>query len=145
LRGVERWEENWRVIAPTGARRVRLPRGSTERKALARELRALPAGSPVVLLDRPPRGSARCALTAEQAGVALERSYLAFPSASAPAYLVEDVRATIAAFVRGILAVPPGSRTALPLRVALQLLRLPGAWRLLRVVAPGRLAVGRRA
>jgi hypothetical protein len=144
LQGVKRWEENWRAIAPPAAIRADVPRSFSDRQACASELRSLPAGSPVVLVAAAPRAGAGCRQVAEHARLTIERNYLAFPSAAAPAYLVEDERASAQVFVQTVLTVPPQSRLALPMQAALRLLRLFGAWRFLRLVAPGRVAVGRR-
>lgn len=144
MRRVKRWEQNWRLIAPLGARRIRVPRSRRERRALADRLRRLPAGSAVVLAGAAPRAGARSRALAARAGLALDRTYLAFPSADAPAYLVEDAPASVRAFVRSVLVVPPGSTAALPFHAVVRLLRTGGAWRLLRVLAPGRVVVARR-
>jgi hypothetical protein len=145
LHGVMRWEENWRAIAPPSATRVRVGRSSSDRQACVRELRSLRAGSPVVLVAAAPRARARCTQVAEHGLLAIERYYLAFPSATAPAYLVEEERAAARVFVQTVLTVPPQSTLALPMQAALRLLRLFGAWSFLRLFAPGRVAVCRRA
>ena len=144
MHGVTRWEENWRAIAPLSATRAHVPRSSSDRQACASELRSLPVGSPVVLVAAAPRAGARCREVAAHGRLAIEQSYLAFPSATAPAYLVEDERATAQAFVQSVLTVPPQSTLALPMQAALRLLRLFRAWRFLRLFAPGRVVVGRR-
>jgi hypothetical protein len=58
--------------------------------------------------------------------------------------LVEEERAAARVFVQTVLTVPPQSTLALPMQAALRLLRLFGAWRFLRLFAPGRVVVGRR-
>ena len=73
-----------------------------------------------------------------------EREYLAFPSAEAPAYLVEDEPASVRVFVQTVLAVPPRTALALPMHLAFRVLRSFGTWRLTRMLAPGRVVVGRR-
>jgi hypothetical protein len=74
----------------------------------------------------------------------LERTYLAFPSAEAPAYLVEDEPAPVRVFLKTILVVPPRSRWSFPMLAAVHILRSLGMWRLVQALAPGRLLVGRR-
>jgi hypothetical protein len=74
----------------------------------------------------------------------LERTYLAFPSCDAPAYLVEDAPAAARAFVTTVLAVPPHTTSSLPLLAALRILRSIGTRRCMRLVAPGHVVVGRR-
>jgi hypothetical protein len=144
LKGDSRWRSNWRVVAPAGARRVELPRSRFARRTSERGLRGLSAGTPVVLAAGAPGAGRRCRRVAARAGITLEREYLAFPSAEAPAYLVENARGPRSVFVQTVLAVPPRSPLALPIQVLFSLLRLAGAWGLLGVLAPGRLAVGRR-
>jgi hypothetical protein len=72
----------------------------------------------------------------------LDRSYLAFPSAAAPAYLVEDSPEAIALFARSVLVAPPRARFALAIEVVLLVVRRLRLWWLVRLLAPGRLAVG---
>jgi hypothetical protein len=81
---------------------------------------------------------------AAQAGIVTEREYLAFPSAEAPAYLIEDEPTSVRVFVHSVLAVPPRTTLALPLHLAFRILRSLGTWRLTRMLAPGRVVVGRR-
>jgi hypothetical protein len=81
---------------------------------------------------------------AQRSGIALGRSYLAFPSAARPAYLVEDAPASVRVFLQTVLVAPPRSRATVPIAAALALARALHAWRLIRMLAPGRLVVGRR-
>jgi hypothetical protein len=144
VKGDERWRSNWRAVAPAGATRVELPRWRFARPVSGQGLRGLPAGTPVVLAAGAPGAGRRCKRAAARAGIALEREYLAFPSAEAPAYLVENAPAPMRVFVQTVLAVPPRSSLALPIQAVFSLLRRAGAWRLLGVLAPGHIAVGRR-
>jgi hypothetical protein len=75
----------------------------------------------------------------------VDRTYLAFPSAAAPAYLVEDEPAPVRVFLKTILVAPPRAARSLPMLAAVRILRSLGTWRLVRTVAPGCLLVGRRA
>ncbi len=139
----ERWRDNWRTVAPPGAVRVELPRSVTARAEATARIRDLPAGSPVVLVARAPWAAVRCGRTAAAARVELERVYLAFPGAAAPAYLVEDARSALRFFVQTLLVPPP--RAASPvLRALVRLLRVLDHLRLVRPLAPGRVAVGRK-
>ena len=79
-----------------------------------------------------------------EARVEVQREYLAFPSADEPAYLVEDTPAAVLLFLRSALVAPPGSRWATPLEAGFAVLRALGAWRLVRLLAPGRVIVGSR-
>jgi hypothetical protein len=98
----------------------------------------------VVLSVAGPAAAVRCRSFAAAAGVELERQYLAFPSAGAPAYLVEDAPAPAQLFAANILVAPPRSRATAPIDAVLALLRSMKSWRLLRTLAPGRVAVGRK-
>jgi hypothetical protein len=139
----ERWRTNWRVAAPPGAVRAELPRSRAGRAALRRSLEALPSGTPVVVSGNGPAAGRRCRSLAAGAGIDGERAYLAFPSGSAPAFLVEDARASVELFARTVLAAPPGARFATLAAVYLALLRL-APWPMTRLIACGHLIVGRR-
>jgi hypothetical protein len=109
-----------------------------------RDVRALPAGTPVVLFASAPGAIRRCKAFAAAADVALETGYLAFPSARAPAYLVEDDPAPLRLFVRTILASPPRRSSVSLLGAGLVVVRAFHPWRLIRSIAPGRVVVGKR-
>ena len=142
--GTERWRDNWLVVSPTGALRVDLDRSSAKREGLKRRIRELPPGSPVVLVASAPGAIRRCRRFAAATNVNLESEYLAFPSASAPAYLVEDDPAPLRLFVKTILVAPPRSSFAKLLAAGLGLLRALRPLLLIRAIAPGRVVVGRR-
>lgn len=144
LFGNERWRNNWRVISPDGAVRVDLERSAAKYRGAERTIRDLPAGTPVVLAAAAPGAFRRCRTFASNAGIEPEREYLAFPSASAPAYLVEDAPAPVRVFVETVLVIPPGTVFSTPLGIVLSLLRTVAPWRLIRMSAPGRIVVGRR-
>lgn len=139
-----RWRENWRVAGGGEALHVELPRTRTARRARLASVRALEPGAAVVLSASAPGAAARCRSFAAAAGLELEREYLAFPTAAAPAYLVEDAPAPVRLFVSNVLVAPRG-RWSLPFELAIELVRRARSWRLVRVLAPGRVAVGRRA
>ena len=142
--GAERWRENWLVIGPPGAVRVDVQRSAAKRRALGQRLRDLPPGTPVVLCASAPGAIRRCRRFASAAAVELEREYLAFPSAAKPGYLVEDRPETVSAFARTILAPPPRAALAFPIEVGLSVIRALRSWRLIRLLAPGWVAVGSR-
>jgi hypothetical protein len=144
VKGDKRWRSNWRAVAPAGATRVELPRSRSARRASEQSLRELSPGTTIVLGAGGPGAGRRCKRAAARAGIALEREYLAFPSAEAPAYLVENARGPISVFVQTVLAVPPRSPLALPLQALFSLIRRARAWGLLGVLTPGHLAVGKR-
>jgi hypothetical protein len=142
--GTERWKTNWLAVSPPGAVAVDLGRSRARRRARTQEVRALPAGTPVVLFASAPGAIRRCRAFAAASGIALQDAYLAFPSAQAPAYLVEDDPVSLRLFVRTILAAPPRRGLGSPLAAAIAVVRAIHPWRLLRSAAPGRVAVGRR-
>lgn len=139
-----RWQENWRVVGAPGAVRVDVGRSAAKRRISNQIVRALPAGTPVVLCASAPGAIGRCEDLASEVGIELERAYLAFPSADAPAFLVEDDPAPVGVFVQTVLAAPPRTAFALPIEAGLSLLRPVNPWRLLRRIAPGRIVVGKR-
>jgi hypothetical protein len=140
----DRWRSNWLVIRPEGAVRIDAGAGRRRRVVALRDTRVLPEGTPVVLTAAAPGARRRCRHIAAAAGVAVEREYLAFPSPAAPAYLVQDDAAGLGVFLRDVLAVPPGAPLPGAAGAALGLARRAGAWRALRIAAPGRVVVGRR-
>jgi hypothetical protein len=132
------------VVGPAGATCVHLPRSRAARRVAEQQLSDLPTGTGVIITARAPRAGGQCRIAAARAGIVLERTYFAFPSSEAPAYLVEDAPAPAHVFVRTILSVPPGSTWSLPMLAALRIVRSIGPWRLMRLFAPGRVVVGRR-
>jgi hypothetical protein len=140
LTGADRWRENWRVVSPPGAVQVPLPRSAAGARKLGREIRDLPAGTPIVALASAPGAARRSRAFATRACVRAERHYLAFPSASRPGFLVEDDPATLHTFLDAFLVAPPRSRLARPVGI----LRALNSWRLVRALAPARVVVGRR-
>jgi hypothetical protein len=144
LIGAERWRTNWRVASPPGAVEVPMPRSAARRRRLAHMIRELPAGTPVVVLAPAPGAARRSRSFAARAGVELDREYLAFPSAAAPGFLIEDAPATVRAFVDGFLVAPPRPVLSAAIDAALGLVRAISPWRLVRVLAPGRVVVGWR-
>jgi hypothetical protein len=131
------WTERWRVVAPPGAVRVDVGR----RGRFGAPLPAL-AGPPLVLCAAGPLAKGRIRRAARRAGVAINRQYLALPSAGSPAFLVEDSSAAIDYFRTRILTPPPGTaRGVAAVDLAIRLVRRAPR-RLLSGLAPGRVAVG---
>jgi hypothetical protein len=141
----ERWRDNWRALNDGDALQLELPRSRAGRRARLASIRALSGGTRVVLSASAPGASRRCRSFASAAGLELEREYLAFPTASAPAYLVEDAPAPVRLFVSNALVAPSSPGLAVPIELGLELLRRFRSWRLVRLLAPGRVVVGRRA
>ena len=121
-----------------------MPRSAARRRKLAAQVRELPAGTPVVLLARAPGAVRRSRAFSARAAVRTEREYLAFPSAAAPGFLVEDSRPAVRTFIDSYLVAPP--RSALPRTIdrGVRLLRATHAARLVRALAPARVIVGWR-
>jgi hypothetical protein len=140
----ERWGDNWLAVAPPGAVAVDLGRSAKNGRAHRRSVRELPPATPVVLRASAPAAIARCRRFAAEAGIEVEREYLAFPSASAPAFLVEDAAQTIGVFVETALVTPPRTPFSTPIEACLGALRALRPWRLMRRIAPGRVVVGSR-
>jgi hypothetical protein len=136
------WQNNWKAVAAPGAARIDLRRGGAA--ALHRDSRqgGLVIGEEVVICTSAPGANRRCRRFAARAGLHIDRSYLAFPSAAAPAYLVEDSPEAIAVFARSVLVAPPRARFALAIEVVLLVVRRLRLWWLVRLLAPGRLSVG---
>jgi hypothetical protein len=135
------WQNNWKAVAAPSAARIDLRRGGATSLHRSRQ-GGLGIGDEVVICTSAPGADRRCRRFAAAAGLKLERSYLAFPSAAAPAYLVEDSPEAIALFARSVLVAPPLARFALAIEVVLLVVRRLRLWWLVRLMAPGRLAVG---
>jgi hypothetical protein len=140
----ERWRRNVAVVGRDDSVDVVLPRSRAACAALARRIAALPAGTPVVLSAAAPFACRRTRRFADAAGIDVTRDYLAFPSALAPAYLVDDAPQPIRVFVEYALAAPPGVSLPAPVGLGVGLLRSLAPVRLIRLVSAGRVAVGRR-
>ena len=139
----ERWRRNRAVVAPVGAVEVDLPRTHARRAPIADRVASLPAGTPVILCASAPFARRRCRRFALDVGMETTREYLAFPSASSPAYLIDDAPQPIRVFIEHALVAPPGARPSLPADLGVAFLRSFTPTRLLRLLAPGRVAVGR--
>jgi hypothetical protein len=144
MQGNHPWGDNWRVLSSDAAVCVDVGRSSAKRRAATQEIRCAPAGARVVLRASAPGAKRRCKRLAAEAGLTFERAYLAFPSAAAPAYLVEDAPAPVHVFTDSVLVTPPGTPFASAVEAGLGILRRFGGWRLVRVLAPGRVIVGMR-
>lgn len=139
----ERWQDNWRFATSGGAIHVKLTRTRGRRHWILGAVRELAVGTPIVLSASAPGAARRCRAFASAAGIECEREYLTFPTAAAPAYLVQDAPAPVRLFVASMLAAPPRARFSLPLEIGFGLLRRFKSWRVVRALAPGRIVVGR--
>jgi hypothetical protein len=75
--------------------------------------------------------------------VELVREYLAFPTAAAPAYLVDEAAPAVRFFIGHAFVAPPGLRISRLVELAVRAVRALEPTRLLRLLAPGRVVVGR--
>jgi hypothetical protein len=141
----QRWRDNWRVVSPPSAVLVDLGRSRTARAFARERVAGLRAGSPVVLVSSAPGASRRCRSFASEAGIRLDREYLAFPSAAMPGYLVEDDIAPVRAFTRSVLVAPPRARLSFALEAGVTIVRALGSRRVMSALAPGRVVVGWRS
>ena len=141
----DRWRENRLAVSGENAVPAHLGRSRARNRKLERELAELPPGTEVVLCASAPGALRRLRRFASRVAIELDGEYLAFPSASAPAYIVEDQPAPLGTFLRTVLVEPPGTVLTSPIGTVLAVLRTPGGWWVTRRLAPGRLAVGRRA
>ena len=113
------------------------------RRAIA-ELRALPGGTPVVLLDRRPGGRFRARRIASAGALLIDRQYVAIPSLRQAILVADDSRDSLRWAFRSLVAPPPGITWAhVLLDTAVKLLR----WRpeMVSWVGAGRVVVGRTA
>jgi hypothetical protein len=141
----QRWRDNWLAVGPAGAVRVEVDASPPGRRVQAQMIRDLPSGTPVVLSASGRGAIRRCRDVASQTGVMLEREFLAVPSAAAPAYLVENAHGPVEVFLGTLLVTPPGTPFAGMVDIALGAVRALSPWRLIRVLVPGRVLVGRCA
>lgn len=133
--------QRWRLLAPPGAVAVSIRRGPRPVRRTAAQLRALPAGTPVVLLDQRPGGRLRARRIAATGAIVVDREYAALPSLRRAIVLVEDTADALRWACRSLVAPPPGVTWAhAPVSAAIALLRYrPGA----AALAAGRIVVGR--
>lgn len=128
-----------------GAGPIAVPRRPGGVRDLAAELRVLPPGSAVTLVDRGWRDAPWRWAVARRAGITLERELATVPSLRAPLFLVELGPQTRSYFARRLLAVPPGVTLGSgPMSLAV---RVVGRWPLgvaLAGAACGRLTLWRR-
>ena len=133
--------QRWRLLAPAGAVAVSIPPGLRTIRRTAAQLRALPAGTPVVLLDTRPGGRLRARRIAATGAIVVDREYVALPSLRRALVLVEDTAGTLRWACRSLVAPPPGVTWAhAPIHLAVAMLRRrPGA---AASLAAGRVVVG---
>jgi hypothetical protein len=136
--------QRWRLLAPADAVVVSMPAGPLGVRRAAAELRALPTGTPVVLLDTRLGGRLRSRRIAAAGVMEVDRQYVALPSLSRAIVVAEDSAAALAWACRTLVAPPPGVTWAHALvDAAIRFLRRKPA--LAGWLAGGRVVVGRAA
>lgn len=140
-----RWRDNRSLVGTVGAVQVDVPRARAGQAAARRRIASLGPGAGVVVCASGPLPGRRLRRLAGATALSLDRQFLAFPSAAAPAYLVEDAPAAIDYFLRHTLVAPPGVRFGPALELVVAALRRLAPVRLVRLAVPGRIAVGRVA
>lgn len=134
----------WRLLAPEGAVAVEVSPGPRGIRRAVAELRALPGGTPVVLLDYRPGGRLRARRVAAAGAIVIDRQYVALPSLRRPIVVAEDSGDTLRWACRTLVAPPPGiTRAHALVDAAVRLLRLRpevAGW-----AGSGRVVVGRTA
>ncbi|MER7005363.1 hypothetical protein ABT297_20265 [Dactylosporangium sp. NPDC000555] len=128
-------DQRWCLLVPHGAVIVRVAR----RRDAVRQVRALPAGTQVVLV-----GGRRLRRVARRAGMRIRAEYVALPSLAEPVTLTRVTPGSLRWTARCVLTVPSGVRRLhAPLWTAVRLVRrFPGL--LARVPAGERLMIGAR-
>lgn len=134
--------QRWRLLAPVGAVAVNIPSGPLAVRRTAAELRGLPAGTPVVLLDHRRGGRLRTRRITATGALVVDRQYVALPSLDQAIVVVEDTADALRWACRSLVAPPPGvTRAHALIDAGVKFLRRrPGA---AGVLAAGRVVVGR--
>jgi len=136
--------QRWLLLAPADAVVVSMSAGPLAVRRAAAQLRSLPAGTPVVLLDTRLGGRLRSRRIAAAGVMIFDRQYVALPSLRRAIVVAEDSRAALRWACRTLVATPPGVTWAHGLvDAAVRCLR----WRpgLAGWLAGGRVVVGRAA
>jgi hypothetical protein len=134
--------QRWGLLAPREAVTVDVRSGLLAVRRTAAELRALPAGTPVVLLDHRPGGRLRVGRIAATGSIVVDRQYVALPSLRRAIVVVEDSTDALRWACWSLVTPPPGVTRAHALADAAVkfLRRRPGA---AGSLAAGRVAGGR--
>jgi hypothetical protein len=136
------WADRWRALTAPDTTWIDAPRSAAAREEAIRMIRDLGSGHRVAIRDARPFSARRCRSFARAAGVTLERSYLAFPSVRAPAYIVEDASGPATYFLGNLAVVPPGVTVlTAPATAGLAVARRAARFRVARAVF-GRVFVG---
>jgi hypothetical protein len=135
----------WRVLVPSGAPTVDVPRGFSARPGRGLpEIDVLPSQAAVVLVSRGPFSRARLQKAAGRTGIDIDHEYVVLPGLRSGRYVVEDDPDAVAVLWHTLAAPPPRLTLGTAAATALASLGrrwLP--WRALGVVS-ARVAVGHR-
>ena len=136
--------QRWWLLAPDGAVAVGVSSGPRAVRRVIAELRGLPGGTPVVLLDHRPGGRWRARRVAASGALVIDRQYVALPSLRRAIVVADDSRDSLRWAFRSLVAPPPGITWAHVLvDTSLKLLRRRpemASW-----IGAGRVVVGRTA
>ena len=136
--------QRWRLLAPGEAVVIEVASGLLRVRRTAARLRALPAGTAVVLLDHQPGGRRRARRMAAAGVITVDRQYVALPSLRSAILVAEDSGDSLSWACRSLVTTPPGITWAHPLvDAAVRILRRRpqlASW-----LAAGRIVVGRTA
>jgi len=136
----------WTIVAPAGSQVIAVPGDAVGRGDVLAQMRAMPSGSTVMLLDGRPGSRRRLRVLARAAAVEIEHEYVVLPTLRSAFVIVDDTPTTVAWLYGSVLTVPPGTTLlAAPVDLAIRLLRRLAPWWLLGVIAPGRALMGRLA
>jgi aminoglycoside phosphotransferase len=133
----------WRTLTPPDAVQVDVPGSAAARRRLAVQLRALPAGTSVVLCWTARGSRRRCRRFAREAGISAVREYLAVPSLYSPTCYVEDAPPAGRYFLTQVLALPRGGVALTALFAAAKVVFRAAPWAVIGAVARSRIVVGR--
>ena len=100
--------QRWGLLAPREAVAVNVQSGPLSVRRTAKELRALPAGTPVVLLDHRPGGRLRARRIAATGAIVVDRQYVALPSLRRAIVVVEDTTDALRWTCWSLVTPPPG-------------------------------------
>src|SRR4029077_3899551 len=98
----------WRLLAPAGAVAVDVGSGPRAVRRAIAELRALPAGTPVVLLDHRPGGRFRARRIAATGSIVVDRQYVGLPAWRGAIVVVEAPTDALRWPCWSLVTPPPG-------------------------------------
>jgi lipopolysaccharide/colanic/teichoic acid biosynthesis glycosyltransferase len=137
-------ESPWRMLTSPAATQLDLSVSSAVRRRLQEHVRALPAGTGVVLSCTAIGSRWRCRRFARDAGIVVLREYLAIPSTAPPTWYVEETPLALRYFFTQVAVLPGGgAAVSALLAAAKKAARLVFPAGLIGALAPTRIVVGR--